>query len=693
MIYPLVILKKINIAFLITFFTIFVININAEEDRVITSITSEMELFGDIATKTKLNEHYQPYIISVFQGKELEKLGIVNLKEALSLVPGADMATDNFNNQVPIFRGSNPLAYGQSKLFIDGVSVNNLFFEGYSEYLSLPVEMIKRIEVVRGPGSKTSRVNSYAGSINVITYAEDMNNGDESDKAVFKTGSYNYKMGGFTKTYKKDSFTLFTDFFYQQNDKQLYSGYDALSQGLFSFDSPLNIDNKSLSSNDDAPLWLKNYSLGLTLKYEDFSIKARTLNHKQGAGYGYLYMLPQDSDYLKSPSHYLELAFDKEIDNYNINITAGAKYDTFDYNAKVAPDNFESVAAIFDNGMHGEYYAKQRTLYHSAFLKYSGFKNHSLGIGYRLVKENTIDMRYKFSNLTTGEASLVDYTKTRPFFDEDAKRNTCIFTFEDEYSYSDNLVFTYGFNYEKTSLQNSNFNPRISAVYQYDSQNIFKAIYSKVARNPSWQEMFILNNHAIATNQDLKPERVNAYEAAYIRKFSSDTHLQVNLFFLSNKKQIYNTTAHPDYENIKDTDIYGTELEYKGNITHNDQLYLNYSYVDGKDNDEVKLANVAQHMAKGYYIYNIKNNISLSTILKYVSSKEREPKDTREKLSDYSTVDASLYYKNTVNNYSLTLSIKNIFNESVKHPSACNTYPDDYIQEKRSLMATFVKRF
>ncbi|OHE09537.1 MAG: TonB-dependent receptor [Sulfurimonas sp. RIFOXYD12_FULL_33_39] len=652
-----------------------------------------MELFGDIATKTKLNEHYQPYIISIFQGKELEKLGVSTLKEALTLVPGADTATDNFNNQVPIFRGSNPLAYGQSKLFIDGVSVNNLFFEGYSEYLSLPIEMIKRIEVVRGPGSKTNKVNSYAGSINVITYAEDMNSDEKNDKIIFKAGSYNYKMGGFTKTYKKDDFSLFSDFFYQQDDKKLSSGYDALSQGLFSFSSPFVIDNRPLSSSADAPLWLKNYSLGMTLKYKEFSLKARTLNHKQGAGYGYLYMLPQENDYLKSPSHYLELAYDKKIDDYDINIAAGAKYDTFDYNAKVAPDNFKTPTAIFSDGMYGEYYAKQRTLYQAASLKYSGFENHTISIGYRLTNEETIDMFYKLSNLTTGNAALVDYTQTRPFFDKDAKRNTYTFTIEDEYSYSDYLVFTYGFNYEKTSLQNSNFDPRISAVYQYDVQNIFKAIYSKLDRNPSWQEMFIINNHAISTNKNLKPEHVNAYEAAYIRKFSSDAHLQVNLFFLNNSKQIHNTTAHPDYENIKDIDIYGTELEYKGNVTHNDQLYLNYSFVDGKDNDNVELAIAAQHMAKGYYIYNIKNNISISTILKYVGSKEREQKDTREKLSDYYTVDASLYYKNKINDYSLTLSVKNIFDQKVKHPSASDTYPDDYTQEQRSFMVTYVKRF
>lgn len=110
-------------------------NLKAKTTDIVDSISNDMKHFDEVATITKQNEHYQPYIISVFHGKELEKLGVSNLKEALELVPGVDMTTDNLNNQTPIFRGSNSSAYGQSKLFIDGVAVNNVFSDGYSEYL------------------------------------------------------------------------------------------------------------------------------------------------------------------------------------------------------------------------------------------------------------------------------------------------------------------------------------------------------------------------------------------------------------------------------------------------------------------------------------------------------------------------------------------------------------------------------
>jgi len=670
-------------------------SLSAQTDNLIESISSEMEHFNKVATVTKQNELYQPYIISVFQGNELEKLGISNLKEALLLVPGVDMATDNSNTQTPIFRGSNPLAYGQSKLFIDGVSVNNLFLDAYSEYLSFPIEMIKRIEVVRGPGSKIDGFNAYAGSINVITYAENFKGFESNDKLVFKYGSYDYKMGGFFKTYKTDDLKVFVDFFYQEDDKKLPAGPDGLSQGALSL-LPV-FDNRALSQTGDAPLWLKEYSLGANVEYKDFSLKARMLEHTKGSAYGINLALPQESDRVKLPSYYLDLGYDKEIGDYEINLNVGIKYDAFDSYSKLAPDGL-NLGVIFQDGIYGEHFAAQQTLYQSSYLKYAGVDSHLFTAGYRIIKEETIDMSSKLSNRATGDVELVDYTDTLPFFDKDAKRNIFIFSLQDEFQFSDYISFIYGFNYENTSYKDAGFEPRISMVYQRDSENIFKSMYSRSHRNASWQEMFTMNNSARVGSIDLEPETVDAFEFAYIRKFSADSYLQTNLFYLLNKDQIYNSSIDPEYRNAVDTDIYGFELEYKGNISSADELYLNYSYVDGKsymqDEDRSEsIPNVAHHLAKGYYVYNLNSNLSLSGIAKYVGSKERVYGDTREKVKAYSTFDSSLYYKDTKYKYCVTLSMKNIFNTNITYPSPPNTYSHDYEQEGRTFLITLKKEF
>ena len=49
-------------------------------------ISQELEHFTEAATETRVNEPYQPYIISVLNGNDLEKLGVSTLQEALELI-------------------------------------------------------------------------------------------------------------------------------------------------------------------------------------------------------------------------------------------------------------------------------------------------------------------------------------------------------------------------------------------------------------------------------------------------------------------------------------------------------------------------------------------------------------------------------------------------------------------------------
>ncbi len=666
----------------------------AKETDILSSISKDMDRFSNVATITKENESYQPYIISVFQGKELEKIGIANLKEALLLLPGVDMATDNSNYQTPIFRGSNPLAYGQSKLFIDGTLLNNVFIDGYSEFLSMPIENIKRIEVIRGPGSKTDGVNAYAGSINIITYAENFRGFESADKVLFKGGSYQYRMGGFVKTYQTDMFTLFTDFYYQRDDKALYAGPDGLSQNI------VGAINAPLSKTGDAPVWMNDYALGMQLNYSNFSLKGRFLDHTQGSAYGINYALPRDEDRVKLPNYLVELGYKRSINNYTIALKAGIKHDAFDSKSMLLPEGTILLSpdltypVPYPNGFYGIHKAEQRTLYHSTFINYDGYDSHRLTLGYRILREETYNVKTITTNRETG-TGLIDFSndENNTFFDEDARREIYIFALQDEYTFNSTLSFMYGVNIEKNTQTTMQFDPRLSMVYQPDAHNIFKAIYSRSHRNASWQEMYTKNNRARVGNPDLAPERVDATELAYIRKFSANSYLQANLFYLQNQDQISNSTAEPEYANNIDTDIYGTELEYNGNLTSYDRFYLNYSFVKGFDSNSDPLANVAQHMAKGYYTYDVSNAFSASAIVKYVGSKQRATGDTRDDVEAYTCVDATVRYDGPDNGYTVMLSAKNIFDADIRYPSVPNSYSEDYRQEGRNFMFTLVKEF
>lgn len=705
--------KRSKIKNLLLASSLFAATLYGSDEDILASISSAMSHYEEVATTTKNNEHYQPYIISVFEGKDLEKLGIKDLEEALLLTPGIDITTDNFNNRTMIFRGSNPSAYGQTKLFIDGTLVNEVFFDSYTQYLKMPTEMIKRIEVTRGPGSKTDGVNAYAGSIQVITYAEEFEGFESKDKVILKSGSYDYKMGGFVKSYKTGDLKIYTDFYYQQDNKKLYAGPDGYSQGSL---SNAIYDNKPLAKTGDAPVWIKNWNLGLNIEYKDFYIKARNNDYTHGSAYGINWALPDDDDYQYLPSRYFEIGFDKEVDNFEISLKAGIKNDSWSHEARLGPagakffnvvdylsttDTTAQTTILYDEvswpeGARGAHLAKQQSKYSSEFIKYNGANSHIITLGHRYLQEDTIDMYSKLEDWAGG-VNLVDYTKEFPFFDKDAFRETNIISLQDEYLANNQLSLIYGASYEETTYTDGVIDPRVSLVYQADAENIYKIIYSQSHRNPSWQEMYTKNNSSRAGSTELEPEKVIAYEAAYIKKLSADSYLQANIFKLENKNQIYSSSP-PTFKNELDTDIQGLELEYKGNISSSDQFYFNYSYVDGEDNNGEKLANVAKHMTKTYYIYNISDFLSVSGTAKYVGSKERIAGETlidgskRNSIDAYTKFDMAIRYYNQQNDYHITLSGKNIFDADIRYP-APYYYAEDYRQEGTNFLLTIAKEY
>jgi len=667
-------------------------------ENIINSIHKDLKEIKKIATKEKSNKHYQPYIISVLKNKDLTKLGISTLKEALLLLPNIDISSDNVAYKSIIFRGSNPVSFGQSKLFIDDVLVNNIYFDGYSEYLDMPIELIKRIEVIRGPDNDKTLISGYAGSIHVFTYAENIKE-NTKDYGFLKYGSNNYKSIGFRKSFDINDIKIFTDFFYKRHDNSVYVNSDALASGIFDYPY-FGITNSHLSKATDVSLYLKSYSLGVTINYQDIYLKSRIYSYKQSTAFGLNYIPSPEENYLKMPNYYLQLGYKTNYKDLNIELKTGINYNSSETKSKLAPDNvtlpkmsnpYEKVT--FTDGIYGENIARQQSIFHSGFFKYSAIKNHNIEFDYRLSHTKTTDVVSKITNRDTG-IGLVDYSDILPFFDKDAKRNSVIFTIKDKYKFNEKLQFLSSLTYENNTHIDPVINPKVSLVYNLKDNNIVKLLYSKAHRTPSWQELYTINNLSRLGNKELKPEKIQTFELSHIKHFSNDSFLQTTLFYIQNKDQIHNYTPNNQYINSDSTNyLHGIELEYKGHLSAKDNIYLNFSYTDGTNSQRDALALVSKILAKGYYTYNIKENLSLSAILKYSSKKDRVYEDKRDPIPASTIVDASLNYKSFRSNTNINFSIKNIFDQEVIYPSKPRTYQNDYPDVGRVFNLSISKEF
>lgn len=641
----------------------------AEQPSALSSLNEDLSATEQLATQTNHNIDYQPFILSVWEQKDLLSFGVHSLKDALMLLPGVDMMANTNNNRTPVVRGSNPLSYGQTKLAIDGVVVNDRSADTYTGYLDFPIELIQRIEVVRGSGSFIEGVNGYSGTINVITYAKDENRLQRG--SIFGSfGSDNARQSGFWYTHQASDWKLSGDFFYQSNDTI----------------SPIPVTDK-YNHTGYAPLGSEQIGLGLSLVYNDFYLKGRFNHFKTGSAFGNLSALPNSDGTQTFPAWYIESGYTHRVtDTLSVNAKAGVMEDGWEEDSRLLPPGTYN-AITYPSGFWAYTDFNTRLLYANISTTYSGIKHQKITLGYSEKYEDLINM----STITTNKAggsTLVDYTLSAPFINAGlACRHTDEFYINDTIDINDLLALS--LNLGGTKASNIEFEPyaRAALVYQPYRQHIVKFMFGNSFRLPSFRELYSQNNPQQVGNPNLEAEHVISYETQYLYKPSVDTTFGLNLFYLKNTDQITPNTTNKMYQNIGQRNIKGFEGEFRGSITENDLLFLSYSYIRGetfKGSETTDyLPYASTQLLKGGISYALTPQINASVVGRYNSGKERRPNDARKNAMDsFASYDLILGWEGTEGFY-LQGALKNANNAIYRYISPPATYADDYPVEGR----------
>jgi len=106
-----------------------------------------------------------PGIVTVIQAADLRAMGARSLFEALAYAPELDVTRDAFGFYHVAVRGRKNDA--EVLVLLDGHRLND-FYDGRILY-ELPIAMIERIEILRGPGSALYGTSAFAGVISVYT--------------------------------------------------------------------------------------------------------------------------------------------------------------------------------------------------------------------------------------------------------------------------------------------------------------------------------------------------------------------------------------------------------------------------------------------------------------------------------------------------------------------------------------------
>ncbi len=618
----------------------------------------ELENTTEIATRTRLNTDDVPAFVTILYQDELLKLGITDIYEALCLVPGVEPYMDNNGARQLIFRGEKEK--GKVKLLIDGMDVNNALRGSVYYYYDFPIELVERIEVIRGPGAVLYGSGAISGVINIVTSSSDSMKGS----SLFGyAASYDTYRGGMIYNYTRHDLHIGIDGYYDQTNQQIKVGPDR--GGFYG------------RSNENGNSW----SVGMVAENSRLKLTSRFKRTKSGVAFGRFYYLEPDHtrNGLINYTFLSELQYTHPV-NSRISITAKTGYSYY----KETVDSLGTPPQL--GGLLFKVDYSEDRLYAEISSKAQFPTGNQLLAGFRF--ENSQQHRNDFSATTLNNPSrnLMPDNVIKPR----VARHCGSFFINDQYHLNEKIDLSFGMRYDIYNDVDNAANPRAGIIYRLlDDLNI-KAMYSHSYRIPSWIELYMNVPTPYTDKPDFTPEKSDTLELGIIYSHG-DSHVGLNTYWTQiNDLITYNVTSYQYIQHGRHT-FGGAELTIKQKFGEDTAIDMNFSYVYGVDHENDKLPDTAAWLGNMILMHAFDCGVTSSTHMRFASSRLRVQADPRDSLDGYILLDQSLTYK--LGPAELTAAVKNIFDHDVRFPAPAGTYRDDYPRPGRTYMLRLLYDF
>jgi len=169
------------------------------DDMINLSLADLMDVKVTSATKSEYHLNAAPSTINSYSAEDIRTMGVETLGDLLWIIAGVQVQENANNRHRSWFRGVQHEFNNKLLLYIDGVPVRGAF-DGFSVDNEIPLESVKRIEVIRGPGSALYGANAFSGVISIFTHkaGERKHNlakleyGEDNTKTAYLSGNANF---------------------------------------------------------------------------------------------------------------------------------------------------------------------------------------------------------------------------------------------------------------------------------------------------------------------------------------------------------------------------------------------------------------------------------------------------------------------------------------------------------------------
>ena len=634
-----------------------------------------------IATRSPMPVRKAPAIASVITQDEIRNMGARNLRDVLKMEPGIGVSRNEFGIFMYEVRGIRTTLSEKILVMIDGHSLNKSIITGsafYRIFDDLPVENIKQIEIIRGPGSALYGANAFVAVINILT-RDAIDIGGLELKASggnFDTRKINV-VGG--KIYE-NGFQASGSLDYSKTDGENFLiEEDALSVNPF-WAPFTTTPGYAFMSSEKTDIFFK-------ASYKDLAFEGHYLSSRRDGFYiGMTYALTDDnSDPITN--YWGQVSYSPKLtDHFQTTFKAYIDYYEQDTSAELYPEGF---LGVFPNGMLGGPKVKTQTIGCELQLDYDLFAGNHLVVGamYERTRQFDVKALNNFNPSTGAPIGPVQDVSAWANWNVEEDRNIWAVYAQDEWEIRDNLNLTAGVRYDHYSDFGGTTNPRIGLVWSFLENADIKLLYGQAFRAPNFAELYNDNNPVNIGNKDLAPETIKTFEVGATALLQDKFTVNLNYFYNDIEELIIldPSTISPApalFVNAGSAEIDGIELILSGSYSFENYWKLSYTYQDPREGDTgARLRDVPHHRATAAINYGLNRYVILHTDILWTGKRPRPAGDTRDDVDSYTTVDLALTVKNFYKTLEIQGTIHNLFDKEYVDPDtsgAAQLVPNDF---------------
>ncbi len=601
-----------------------------------------------------------PTSVTVVTAEEIQKYGYRTLADVLKTVRGFYVTYDRNYTYVGVRGLSIPGDYNARILFLlDGHRVNDNVFDGAYVGTEFPVnvDLIERIEIIRGPNSSIYGTGAFAAVINVITKrGRDLSAAEVSGEA----GSWNSYKGRITFGGRFDS-----------GLETLGSGSFYNSQGhnrLFfpEFDSPAT--NNGFAEDADAD---QSYNMFGDVIYHDFDIHfvdgSRT-KHIPTASYGTVFDDPRTRT--TDARGYVDIQYHHTFGSWE---TLGRlSYDwynyhgiyIYDYTGKGIPPYTPNYDAA--NGSWWDLQADASKVF---------FERHRVTFG----TEFRQDLQQQQVNY--------DIQPYHLYFDSHRTSWVSAVYFQDSYSLLKNLSLIVGLRSDWYERFSNALSPRAGLLFAPTPSTDIKATYSWAFRAPNDYESFYSGNNTNTANPALRPERIRSWELDVEHRFDKVYYVS-GAGYVNRIDDLITPTMDPStgnqiYLNSSPVQTKGAEWELGAKWSNGVEGVVSQSLQDSRNIvSESVLTNSPKELAKvNLSIPLVGEKLFASADAQYLSVR-RTVAGTN--LGGYFVTDVAFFTRKLTNRCEISAGLYNIFDRRYAESGTLNNLETSIPQDGRN---------